>query len=100
MTTQNVKRNMKFQINYCKEVLELLDTCEDKGTTGDLTAEDLNHLRAHCENIIRASDTATKLAELLDAAKKAEKKAKEETKKVQPEKPAEEDTDDDFSFDD
>ena len=26
MKTVNVKRNMKFQIDYCKEVLELLDT--------------------------------------------------------------------------
>ncbi len=100
MTTRNVKRNMNFQIDYCKEVLELLDTCEDKGITGDLTAEDLNHLRNHCENIMRASDIAIKLADLLDATKKNEKKAKEEKKKEPEEKPSEEDNDDDFSFDD
>ena len=106
MNTKNINRNMQFQKDYCKEIMELMDTCEDKGLTGDLTADDMNHLREHCENIMRASDTAMKLAtllqEVLDKEKAATKKT-EPTKKAEPPKEepkVEEPEDTGFDFDD
>jgi len=78
-----VNRNMDMQLRYVKEILELVEDCENRLLLDDVDETEIQQLRDHCNAIAMAAATAKKLAKNLapvykeeDEKKKAEEKAK------------------------
>ena len=102
-----IMRNMDMQVGYVRDLMELLEDCENRMMLDEVTMEDIEQLREHCSAITRAANTAKKLAEGLkpvyeeEDRKEAEKKKAVKAKKKAEKKeapPADMNDDDDMSF--
>ncbi|MBR4695543.1 MAG: hypothetical protein IKO94_05620, partial [Selenomonadaceae bacterium] len=58
-----IMRNMNMQVGYVRDLMELLEDCENRMMLDEVTMEDIEQLREHCSAITRAANTAKKLAE-------------------------------------
>ena len=98
MDTSTLKRLDSFmeqQINVLKQLLELVDDCENRKLTKDLDITELQQLKDYTADMMLACTTAKKLAEQLQsivdkedkekATKKKETKKEVETKTKKPE---------------
>lgn len=83
-TIISIVNDMGQQKKVLKRLNELIDDCEDRLIFGEVKEEDIQHLRDYCADMLRAADTAEKLAEALRPIYKEEddkRKAEEEKKK-------------------
>lgn len=78
-TLNKIGRNMDMEKNFTEETLALLDEVKDKELP-DVSPEDLDQLRNHCNQIVRAAETAKKLVAFLISIKKDKKQEAEEEK--------------------
>ena len=89
-----IKHQMNSQLGVLKELQNLIDKADAAEATGDVSAEDIDHLRGYVEDMRRACKVAIALEEMLSpkqekaAAKSEEKSAPK--KKSRPKKKAEE----------
>ena len=89
-----IKNQMDNQLRVLKELKELIDKADAAETTGNVSAEDIDHLRGYAEDMWRACKVAIALEEMLSpkqektTAKPEEKPAPK--KKSRPKKKVEE----------
>ena len=86
-TLGSIKRSMGQQDGILKKLLGLLEEAGKQELPGNVSAEDVQHLKDYTEDMLRATGTATKLASYLlkkeeDAKKSLEKSKVEESKKA------------------
>lgn len=85
-----IKNQMERQLDVLKELKELVDKADAAETTGDVSAEDIDHLRGYVEDMRRACNVAIALEETLSPKpEKAETKPAPK-KKSRPKKKVEE----------
>lgn len=85
MDTSTLKRLDSFmeqQINVLKQLLELVDDCENRKLTKDLDITELQQLKDYTADMMLACTTAKKLAEQLQSIVDKEDKEKATKKKV------------------
>lgn len=85
MDTSTLKRLDSFmeqQINVLKQLLELVDDCENRKLTKDLDITELQQLKDYTADMMLACTTAKKLAEQLQSIVDKKDKEKATKKKV------------------
>ena len=79
-----IKHQMNSQLGVLKELQNLIDKADAAEATGDVSAEDIDHLRGYVEDMRRACKVAIALEEMLSP--KQEKAAAKSEEKSAPKK--------------